>query len=162
MTPTVRRPHPNGAPLHPTQATELLRTIPFVDRTGIRVDEVGTGRCVLSMDPGPNINHFGTVYAGAIYTLGEVPGAVLFFSAFDAERFFPLVKSSQIRYVAPARGRLWVEATISADEVARLRTEADEHGKADWELQLDITDEDGTVVAEMTSRYQMRTHGSLA
>ena len=144
-----------------TQANEAIHVIQFVERAGIRVDEVGPGRCVLSMAEEPNINHFGTVYAGAMYTLGEVPGGVLFFATFDAERFFPLVKSSQIRYRAPGRGRLSVEATISADEVARLEAEADEHGKAEWELELDITDEAGTVVAQMTSQYQMRTHGSL-
>ena len=144
-----------------TEATTAIHAIDFVERAGIRVDEIEPGRTVLSMDPEPNINHFGTVYAGAIYTLGEVPGGVLFFATFDAERFFPLVKSSQIRYRAPGRGRLFVEATISDDEVARLEAEAAEHGKADWEFQLDITDEEGTVVAEMTSRYQMRRHGSL-
>lgn len=151
----------NGRRLDVTQANEAIHVIEFVARAGIRVDEVGPGRCVLSMAPEPNINHFGTVYAGAIYTLGEVPGGVLFFATFDAERYFPLVKSSQIRYRAPGRGRLAVEATITADEVARLEDEADEHGKAEWELELDITDEEGTVVAQMTSQYQMRTHGSL-
>lgn len=145
-----------------TEATEAIHVIPFVERAGIRVDEIEPGRCVLSMPEEPNINHFGTVYAGAIYTLGEVPGGVLFFATFDAERFFPLVKSSQIRYRAPGRGRLSVEATITDDEVARLEAEAAEHGKADWEFDLQITDEQGTVVAEMTSQYQMRTHGSLS
>lgn len=144
------------------EANAAIHVISFVERAGVRVDEVGPGRCVLSMDPEPNINHFGTVYAGAIYTLGEVPGGILFFATFDAERFFPLVKSSQIRYRAPARGRLSVTATIGQDEVARLEAEADEHGKAEWELELDITDEEGTVVAQMTSQYQMRAHGSLS
>lgn len=144
-----------------TQANEAIHVIQFVERAGIQVDEVGPGRCVLSMPEEPNINHFGTVYAGAIYTLGEVPGGILFFATFDAERFFPLVKSSQIRYRAPGRGRLSVTASIEPDEVTRLEAEADEHGKADFELVLEITDEAGTVVAEMTSQYQMRTHGSL-
>lgn len=148
--------------MNATEATTAIHVIDFVERAGIRVDAVAPGRCVLSMPAEPNINHFGTVYAGAIYTLGEVPGGVLFFATFDAERFFPLVKGSRIRYRAPGRGRLSVEATIAGDEVARLEAEASEHGKAEWELQLDITDEEGTVVAEMTSQYQMRTHGSLA
>lgn len=136
--------------------------INFVERAGVRVDEVEPGRCRLSMPEEPNINHFGTVYAGAIYTLGEVPGGVLFFATFDVERFFPLVRSSQIRYRRPARGRLSVEASITPDEVARLQAEAEEHGKADYELELSITDETGEVVATMTSQYQMRTHGSLS
>ena len=145
-----------------SEATAAIHVIEFVQRAGVRVDEVEPGRCLLSMPAEPNINHFGTVYAGAIYTLGEVPGGILFFATFDGERFFPLVKSSQIRYRAPGRGRLLVEATISDEEVARLEAEAAEHGKADWELDVEITDEEGTVVAQMTSQYQMRTHGSLS
>ena len=145
-----------------TEATQAIHVIEFVKRAGIEVEEIEPGRCVLSMPAEPNINHFGTVYAGAIYTLGEVPGGILFFATFDGERYFPLVKSSQIRYRAPGRGRLFVEATISEEEVTRLEAEADEHGKADWEFELEITDEEGTVVAAMTSQYQMRTHGSLS
>lgn len=157
----MTRPEPEQR-LDVAQATELIHTtVPFVARAGIRVDEVAPGHCVLSMDPEPNSNHFGAIYAGAIYTLGEVPGGVLFFATFDAERFFPLVKASQIRFRAPGRGRLTVEARVTAEEVARLEAEAAEHGRAEWELHLPITDEDGTVVAEMTSQYQMRTHGSL-
>lgn len=143
------------------EATQAIHVIDAVARTGIVVEEVAPGRCRLSMPEEPNRNHFGTVYAGSIYTLGEVPGGVLFFATFDAERFFPLVRSSQIRYRRPARGRLSVAAAIDAEEVARLETEAAEHGKADYELALEITDEEGEVVAEMTSQYQMRTHGSL-
>ena len=145
-----------------TEANAAIHVIEFVQRAGIRVDEIEPGRCVLSMPEEPNVNHFGTIYAGALYTLAEVPGGVLFFATFDGERFFPLVKSSQIRYRRPARGRVRVEATISPEEVERLEAEAAEHGKAEWEFDLEITDESGAVVAEMTSQYQMRTHGSLS
>jgi len=148
--------------VEPADATKLIHAIGFVERTGMVIEEVEQGRCVLSMPEEPNINHFGTVYAGAIYTLGEVPGGILFFATFDVERFFPLVKSSQIRYRRPARGRLSVEASIDPDEVERLQAEAEQHGKADYELELAITDETGKVVATMTSQYQMRTHGSLS
>lgn len=142
-------------------ATSLLHAIPFVERTGIRVESVERGRCVLSLPEEPNRNHFGTVYAGAMYTLGEVPGGVLFFATFDAERFFPLVKASSIRYRRPGRGTLTVEASISDDEVTRLEAEALAQGKADYTLTLAITDAGGEVVAEVTSDYQMRTHGSV-
>lgn len=148
--------------MNATEATQAIHVIDFVERAGIRVDEIEPGRCVLSMPEEPNINHFGTIYAGALYTLAEVPGGALFFATFDTERFFPLVKSSQIRYRRPARGRVSVEVTIRPEEVARLEAEAAEHGKAEWQFDLEITDESGAVVAEMTSQYQMRTHESLS
>ncbi|MFT4745461.1 MAG: acyl-coenzyme A thioesterase PaaI-like protein [Nitriliruptoraceae bacterium] len=142
-------------------ATGLVQAIDFVKRSGLEVVSVEPGRCVLRMPAEPNVNHFGTMYAGALYTLGEVPGGVLFYSTFDAEKFFPLVKESTIRYRRPARGAISVEASIADADVARLSAEAAEHGKANFDLSLDLTDEDGEVVAIMTSAYQMRTHGSV-
>ncbi len=142
-------------------ANGLVQGIAFVERSGLEVLEVEPGRCVLRMPAEPNVNHFGTMYAGALYTLGEVPGGVLFFATFDAERFFPLVKESTIRYRRPGRGAITVEATISADDVERLTAEATEHGKASFDLTLELVDEQGEVVAIMTSAYQMRTHGSV-
>jgi len=143
------------------QATEAIRAIRFVERAGTEVLEVAPGRCVLRMPFEPNVNHFGSMYAGALYTLGEVPGGVLFFATFDAERFFPLVKSSQIHYRRPANSDVTVEATIPRQDVERLEAEASAHGKAEYDLVLELVDRDGEVVAEMTSTYQMRTHGSL-
>lgn len=143
-------------------ATRGIRSIPFVERAGLEVLAVEPGRCVLRAPAEPNVNHFGTMYAGALYTLGEVPGGVLFFATFDGDRFFPLVTGSRIRYLKPARGAITVEATISPAEVGRLTAEVEEHGKASWDLDLELRDGDGEVVATVSSHYQMRPVGSLS
>lgn len=142
-------------------ATRGIRSIPFVERAGLEVLEVAPGRCVLRAPAEPNVNHFGTMYAGALYTLGEVPGGVLFFATFDGERYFPLVTGSAIRYLKPARGDITVEATIAPDEVTRLTAEVEERGKASWDLDLELRDDEGDVVATVSSHYQMRPVGSL-
>ncbi len=37
--------------------------------------------------------------------------------------------------------------SLADDEAARIRTEADQRGKADWSWECALTDADGTVVA---------------
>lgn len=144
------------------RATAGLYAISIIEEMGIEVLEVGPGRCLLRAPAEPNANHFGTMYAGVLYTLGECPGGVLFFATFDATRFFPLVTGSSIRYLKPAIGPITVEATMDLDEVARLTAEAEERGKASWDLDLELVDGEGDVVATVSSHYQMRPLGSLS
>ena len=48
---------------------------------------------------------------------------------------------------------------MSEEEAARIAATADEHGKADYDLVMELKDTDGNVVAISTNRYQMRSHG---
>jgi thioesterase domain-containing protein len=139
----------------------LGSSFPFLERMGLEAVEVEVGRCVLRVPFDGNQNHFDAMYAGALYTLAEVPGGVLFLTSFDASRFFVLVKGSTIRYRRAARSDVTVEATITDEQVAAASAEADANGKADFDLTVELRDADGEVVAEMTSTYQLRTHGSL-
>lgn len=144
------------------QATAAMHaSVPFLGRMGLEVVELAPRHCILRAPFDRNGNHFGAMYAGALYTLAEVPGGMLFNTSFDTARYFPLVKGSQIRFRRAARTDITVEARMDADEVVRLSAEADEHGKADYDLTVELRDTDGEVVAEMTSTYQLRTHGSL-
>ena len=53
-------------------------TIPFLGRTEIVVDHAERGFVRLRMPFEPNVNHVGMMYAGALFTLAEVPGGHLF------------------------------------------------------------------------------------
>ena len=135
--------------------------IPFIDRAGIHVVEAAPGRVVLRATAAPNVNHFGTMYAGALYTLGECMGGALFRTCFDVERWFPLVTGSTIRFTKIALGDITAEATLPEDEVERIRADAEATGKGSWDLAVDLVDGEGDVVATYTGHYQMRSMGSL-
>ncbi|MCF3996633.1 thioesterase, partial [Pseudomonas aeruginosa] len=51
-----------------------------------------------------------------------------------------------------------VEARLDAERIRQLETEAGERGKAEYSLELQLTDEQGEVVAESTALYQLRSH----
>ena len=141
-----------------TEATH--RSVSMAAHIRVRIDVAEPGRVVLSMPKEGNTNHIDTIYAGALYTLAELPGGTLFSTTFDPQRYYPIVKEQNIRFRRPAMSDVSVEMTMTQEEAEAIAAEADANGKADYSRTVDIVDADGTVVAISTNHYQMRTHGS--
>ena len=140
---------------------ELIRQlteeqIAFVKRSGLRAELLEPGYVRLCMPLAGNQNHIGSMYAGALFTLAEIPGGALFLTSFDAQRFYPIIKEMNLRFRRPATGDIRVEARLDADEVLRLQKQVTEQGKAEYVLQLQLTDDSGEVVAESHGLYQLR------
>ena len=138
------------------QLTE--KQIAFVKRSGLTAEILEPGHVRLRMPFEGNQNHIGTLYAGALFTLAEVPGGALFLTSFDARRFYPIVKELNLRFRRPARGDISVDARLGSDEIQRIRQEAEDRGKADYWLELQLIDASGEVVAESRGLYQLRAH----
>lgn len=136
------------------QLTE--QQIAFVRRSGLRAELLAPGHVRLCMPLVGNQNHLGSMYAGALFTLAEIPGGALFLTSFYSQRFYPLVKELQLRFRRPASGDIRVEAKLAPEQVERLREEAERQGKAEYWLELQLTDERGETVAESRGLYQMR------
>lgn len=136
------------------QLTE--RQIAFVQRSGLQAEVLEPGFVRLRMPLEGNRNHIGSMYAGALFTLAEIPGGALFLTSFDAERFYPVVKEMNLRFRRPATGDIFVEARLEAAEIARLEDQATRQGKAEYLLELHLTDGAGEVVAESRGHYQLR------
>ncbi|MFP6800836.1 MAG: YiiD C-terminal domain-containing protein [Pseudomonas sp.] len=146
-----------------TMPIELVRQlteeqIAFVQRSGLKAEVLEVGHVRLRMPLANNQNHIGSMYAGALFTLAEIPGGALFLTSFDAQRFYPIVKEMNLRFRRPASGDIWVEARLTAEEIQHLQKQATELGKAEYVLQLQLTDESGEVVVESRGLYQLRAH----
>jgi len=137
----------------------LEGSIPFVANTGLRVLELRRGHVKCSMPAAGNANHLGTMYAGALFTLAELPGGALFLSSFDAERFYPVVKALDLRFLKPAQGDITVTVGLSDARIAELQALADARGKAEFALDAALVDEAGEVVAQSHGVYQIRASG---
>lgn len=130
--------------------------IPFVGRSGLRVLELQRGYVRCQMPFAGNGNHVGIMYAGALFTLAELPGGALFLSSFDATRYFPIVKSLDMRFKKPATSDVFVEMRLDDAQIAAISAMADETGKSEFELDGRLTTADGTIVAESHGVYQLR------
>lgn len=131
--------------------------IAFVKRSGLKAETLEPGFVRLCMPLAGNQNHIGSMYAGALFTLAEIPGGALFLTSFDVQRFYPLIKEMNLRFRRPATGDISVEARLSDEEIERLQREATLQGKAEYLLELQLTDATGECVAESRGCYQLRT-----
>ncbi|HWV09995.1 YiiD C-terminal domain-containing protein [Pseudomonas sp.] len=130
--------------------------IAFVKRSGLKAEVLEPGHVRLRMPLAGNENHIGSMYAGALFTLAEIPGGALFLTSFDVQRFYPVIKEMNVRFRRPATGDIQVEARLDAAQIEQLQTQAAEQGKAEFPLDLQLTDASGEVVAYSHGLYQLR------
>ena len=124
------------------------------------VEHAEAGYVRLRMPFEPNVNHVQMMYAGALFTLAEVPGGTMFTTTFDYKRFYPIVKEMKIRFRRPALTDIIVEVRLSESEATRITKEAEANGKADYEWECELKDTNGEVVAISHNVYQLRRIGS--
>lgn len=139
-------------------AKKVEEGIAFVQRTGLQVEIMERGHVRCRMPLKGNENHIGTMYAGALYTLAEIPGGALFLSSFDTSRYFPIIREHRIRYTGAVNTDALVELRMEDAEIDRIQKQADDKGKAEFTLNATITDTDGNPVAESQGIYQLRAH----
>jgi thioesterase domain-containing protein len=134
--------------------------VPVAHRMGVRFTEVERGRVVAEVPLDGNTNHVGTMYAGVLFTVAEVLGGALALTTFDSAEFYPILKDVQIRFRRLATTTIKASTSLDEDAIAAIATEAAANGKADYVLDAELTDTDGTVVATTHGVYQLRRHGS--
>lgn len=131
--------------------------IAFVGRTGVKVLAMERGHVKMTMPLEPNLNHVGTMYAGALFTLAELPGGAIFLTTFDVGKFYPIIKGMDIKFVKPATTDVTVEVHLDLNEAAKIQEKANEAGKADYDWECELKDANGQVVCVTSNRYQLRS-----
>lgn len=130
--------------------------VPIMGAMELTVVDARRGHAAAEIPAAPNVNHFGAMYAGSLFTVAEMLGGVLGFNTFDLDGFIPIVKSLEIKFLKPASTRVRAAASLSEEEIARIEAEARANGKAQFVLTAEITDESGAVVASTEGVYQVR------
>jgi len=141
--------------------TEMMKSFiekpfDFVERMGLRVIELEPRSVKLSVPLQGNENHIGTMYAGALFTIAEIPGGALFLTTFDVSRFYPVIKEMTIRFIKPAKTDVTIGMVMSVSEAKRIVSEAEKNGKAEYVLEGEIKDTNEEVVAVSRGIYQVR------
>jgi len=129
--------------------TEMMKSFiekpfDFVERMGLRVIELEPRSVKLSVPLQGNENHIGTMYAGALFTIAEIPGGALFLTTFDVSRFYPVIKEMTIRFIKPAKTDVTIGMVMSVSEAKRIVSEGE----------IKDTNEEGVAVSR--GIYQVR------
>ena len=137
-------------------AKRAVGAVEGIKRTGIRAVTLRDRYAKMLMPLEGNVNHVGMMYAGSLFTLGEIAGGAIHMVSFDMTRLFPIVKEVKIRFRRPALTDVTMEVELSAEEASRIQTEALEKGKADYGLNLELEDASGEVVSIVSGTWQVR------
>jgi acyl-coenzyme A thioesterase PaaI-like protein len=141
----------------PDQATQFVhQVVPAIGRLGVVVEAIGPGSVDLRVPIEGNANHMGTMYAGALFAVVELPGGLLPLAVLDPTKYTPIVTGVDIRFLAAARSDVRLSARMDPDELRSLGTQVDETGRADFTLELQGIDADGRTVVSSTAYYQLR------
>ena len=133
-----------------------VSAVAAIERTGIRVVALRDRYAKMLMPLEGNVNHVGMMYAGSLFTLGEIAGGAIHMVSFDVTRLVPIVKEVKIRFRRPATTDVTMEVELGAEEAAQIQSEALEKGKADYELKLELKDASGEAVSIVSGTWQVR------
>ncbi|WP_094712628.1 PaaI family thioesterase [Hahella sp. CCB-MM4] len=129
--------------------------IPFAGRAGFEVTELRRGHLKAKIPLKGNTNHINSMYAGALFTLAEIPGGVMAIYEFGAD-YYPVLKEMSIKFYVPVKSDSCVEFDMSEEEMKRILAGAEEDGKCDYTLSGKVYDAQGQLVAETQNYYQLR------
>jgi len=138
------------------QAVNIETSIEAIKRTGIKVLALADRYAKLMIPLQGNINHVGMMYAGTLFTLGEIPGGAVFLTSFDTTKYYPIVKEVSIRFRRPALTDVTVEVSLTPQRVEEMTAELEAKGKVDYGLDLELKDMSGEVVALVSGTWQIR------
>lgn len=127
-----------------------------IRRTGVKVLEMHDRYVKLMMPLEGNVNHVNIMYAGSLFSLGEMSGGVMFFAAFDYMNYHLIAKEVNIRFRRPAVTDVTVIAEISEEAVRNITEEMTKKGKADIMLDLELKDAKQEFVALVHGVWQGR------
>jgi len=146
-----------------SSVAEMIRNgieqMPYNAMVGIRIVEMDGGRARGTLAARPEVgNHVGTMHAGAQFSLIEaISGAAVSSAFLDLlGRAVPLAQGAELTYRRPARGDVVAEAVVAAEEVERVRAELEAHGRARFDVKVNVTDAEGTLATEATMRWYIR------
>lgn len=141
---------------HKNIVNYLEKAIKIIEKMGMRILEFQKHSVKIVLPKEPNMNHIGTVYAGSLFSLADYAGGVLFYASFDGRKYYPLLKEVTIAFKKPATTDITVEASMTSEHAEKIKSIADETGKADWVLDLELKDEKGDVCCIVHGIFQMR------
>ncbi len=131
------------------------QAIPFATRNGFEVIDFRPGYVKARIPLKPNKNHFNAMYAGALFTVAELPGGIISIFSFD-DRFYPVLKDLKMDFIRMAKTDVTVEFELRPEEISRIEKTCEKEGKCHFVLQGQVKDADAVVVATSFANYQVR------
>jgi acyl-coenzyme A thioesterase PaaI-like protein len=152
MTSSTQEHPPTPAGIEAT----VRKMCPLYTHIGLRVETLGdTIAATVPLTPA-NTNHLGGVHAAVQWALAEAVGGIAYFAHPELGPCWIAVRDVTIAFASVARTALRAEASFGAAQVDSILRQLDEHGTADYAVDINVRDTAGRVVTTATGHYYLR------
>ena len=103
-------------------------------------------------------NIIGLQFGGSIYAMVD-PFYMVLLGVKLGREFFVIDKSAQVRFLKPGTSRLTAEFNVTSQDLDEIRSRLSVGQKMDWCRQVQVKDEQGTVVAEIDKVVYIKRKG---
>ncbi|MCP4320128.1 MAG: DUF4442 domain-containing protein [Hyphomicrobiales bacterium] len=136
---------------------KLLASIPYLPPHKIEVTEQGQHTVNAHMPFRREVtNLFGTVHAGALYTLAETVAGVAANNLVPASQVIPLLRQAEVKFTRRAESGMTAKAMIEAPTANRAKSAYKRDKRADVAVNVTIEDTEGEVVFAGSFDYALR------
>jgi acyl-coenzyme A thioesterase PaaI-like protein len=145
-------------------AAGLSQAIPFNVHLGLETTTVAADSGAVRLPDDEKLrNHVGSQHAGGLFAAGEAASGAAFVGAFldVMGEITPLAESASIAYKKLAKGEITATASFGEDADA-LKAKLREDGRIRFPVQVQMTDSDDNLVAEMTVNWYVRRNDAAA
>jgi hypothetical protein len=108
-----------------------------------------------------NRNYVGVHFGGSLYAMTDPFYMLLVMEGFRARGWLKDYviwdKAAEIRFVRPGRGRVRAEFRLTPEQLEEFRRLTDLQGKHEPVLKVEVRDDSGAVVAEVTKTLYIRS-----
>jgi len=136
----------------------LLNTYPPFLGAGIRIKSVSDDLRTIEVHMPLhfwNRNYVGTHFGGSLYSMCD-PFFMLILVNNLGKDYIVWDKSATIRFKKPGTGTMKALFHIPTERIEEIRAQADAQGKVEPAFQVQVTDQDGNVVAEIDKLLYVR------
>jgi acyl-coenzyme A thioesterase PaaI-like protein len=102
-----------------------------------------------------NSNYVGTHFGGSLYVMAD-PFFMFMVIENLGRDYIVWDKAATIRFKNPGKGRVTAKFAISAEKIQEIREAADRDGRTTPVFQVNVVDDDGTIVAEVEKTLSVR------
>jgi hypothetical protein len=100
-------------------------------------------------------NYVGTHFGGSLYSMVD-PFYMLMLIENLGRDYIVWDKAASIRFVKPGRSRVNAQFRLSLDQIRAVRTQVDEKGKGEFDFEVQVLDDSGLLIAEVSKKIYVR------
>ncbi|SHI90323.1 Acyl-coenzyme A thioesterase PaaI, contains HGG motif [Dethiosulfatibacter aminovorans DSM 17477] len=102
-----------------------------------------------------HLNHVNIVYAGSMYAFAEMAGGALIQSVYGFDKWVPILKKAEIKYVKASKSDLVCELKMTEEEAKANLEPIEERGRGEYPYTVEVKDIEGNTVAIVDFTYYL-------